>query len=67
MSAGESDPLSRQHLHVRRSVELDLQHITWQQLSLQDVELHVAGSEGDDLVQGVDDGGDHEVDPEERS
>ena len=67
MSAGESDPLSRQHLHVWRSVELDLQHITRQQLSLQDVELHVAGSEGDDLVQGVDDGGDHEVDPEERS
>ena len=65
--AGKSDPLPGQDLHVGRTVEFDLQHVTGQQLRLQDVQLHVGGSEGDDLVQGVDDGWDDEVGPEERS
>ena len=65
--AGEPDPLPGENLHVGWPVELDLEHVAGQQLSLQDVQLHVGGSEGDDLVQGVDDGGNDEVGPEERS
>ena len=65
--AGEPDPLPGQDLHVWRPVELDLQHVAGQQLRLQDVQLHVGRPEGDDLVQGVDDGWDDEVGPEERS
>ena len=65
MCAGESDPLSGEDLHVWRSVELQLEDVTWQQLSLEDVQLHVGGPEGDNLVEGVDDGGQEEVDPEE--
>ena len=61
--ASESDPLSREHLHVGRSVESDSEHIRGKQLSLQDVQLHVGRPEGDDLVEGVDQGGEDEVDP----
>ena len=63
--AGEPDPLAREHLHVRRSVESDSQHVRWKQLCLQDVQLHVGGPEGDNLVKGVDEGREDEVDPEE--
>ena len=65
--AGEPDPLPGENLHVGWPVELDLEHVAGQQLSLQDVQLHVGGSEGDDLVQGIDNGGDEEVGPKQRS
>ena len=63
--AGEPDPLTREHLHVRRSVKPDSEDVGGQELGLQDVELHVGGPEGHDLVESVDEGGEDEVDPEE--
>ena len=63
--AGEPDPLAREHLHIWRSVESDPQHIRGKQLCLQDIQLHVGGPEGDNLVKGVDEGGEDEVNPEE--
>ena len=48
--AGESDPLSGEHLHVGRPVELDLDHVRGQELSLQDVELHVPDEERENLL-----------------
>ena len=63
--AGEPDPLAREHLHVWRSVESDPQHVRRKQLCLQDIQLHVGGPEGDNLVEGVDEGREDEVDPEE--
>ena len=39
--AGEPDPLPGEHLHVGRPVELHLDHVRGQELSLQYVELHV--------------------------
>ena len=65
MWASESDPLAWQHFHVWRSVELQLEDVTRQQLSLEDVQLHVGSSEGDNLVEGVDDSREDKVDPEE--
>ena len=63
--ACEPDPLAREHLHVWRSVESDSQHVRGKQLCLQDVQLHVGGPEGDNLVKGVDEGWEDKVNPEE--
>lgn len=47
--AGETHPLTRQVLQVRRSVEFDLYHVGGQQFRLDDVQGHVFGSQTDDL------------------
>ena len=51
------------YLHTGRSVELDLDDITGQQLRLKNVQLHVAAPQCDHLVQRVDDAGHTEEDP----
>ncbi len=64
--AAKPDPLTRQDLHVGRSIELDLEHIRGQELRLQDVELHVSRPQRGELVDRVDDAGNDEKDPEPR-
>ena len=63
-SARGLDVLTREKFVVWRPIELDLDHVRGQDICLKDIELHVAATEADHLVQGVHDPGHHEEHPE---
>ena len=61
---GKTDPLARKVLEVGRAVELDFEHVRWQQDRLDNVQTHEFGPQADHLVQRVDDGRADHVEPE---